>query len=411
MTGKQPTVLVVDDVPENIAILASALADGYRVRAATSGEKALVICRSADPPSLVLLDVVMPGMDGYETCRQLKRDPRTADIPVIFVTAAGAQDEEARGFAFGGCDYVTKPVSVELVRHRVRSQLELRSAQARIVDLNHRLARYLPSQLAQTLESGSVWAEPRTRRRKLTVFFSDIVAFTQHTELLAPEDMAALLNTYFEQMTAIAERHGGTLDKYMGDGMMVFFGDPESRGDVADAQACVQMALEMQGAMAGLRAAWRSQGVHDPLRVRMGVATDYCNVGSFGSKLRLDYTVIGRPVNLAARLQAATRPDTVLVSPTTRALLDGKFRFVSTEPLVLKGLAAPMTCFEAYPFRDDAVRTWSAAGCDVRVAPADMTREQRNDLAGVLRRLVVELEAGAAPTSAPGADFLVRETP
>jgi adenylate cyclase len=310
LSDTRHTVLVVDDTPDNITILATSLGDTFRVRAATSGERALAICRSDMPPDIVLLDVVMPSLDGFEVCRQLKADPLTAGIPVLFVTGNTDQEDEARGFALGAVDYISRPIKVELVRRRVQVHLDLQDARRRIEELNRQYACYLPTQLARKLDTGGFEAEPVAHRRKLTVFFSDIVAFTQHTESLAPEHLAILLNGYFEAMNEVVDRHGGTLDKFMGDGMMVFFGAPESRGEVEDAEACVRMALDMQDLLVGMRAEWFRQGIASPLRVRMGIATDYCHVGSFGSTRRLDYTVIGRSVNLASRLQSAASPDT-----------------------------------------------------------------------------------------------------
>ena len=147
-----------------------------------------------------------------------------------------------------------------------------------------------------------------TERKKLTIFFSDIVNFTATTERLQPEELTRLLNEYLSEMSAIAARHGGTVDKFIGDAMLVFFGDPETKGVAEDAKAGVAMALEMQQRLAELDEAWRRRGIEQPFRARMGINSGYCNVGNFGSGDRMDYTIIGAEANLAARLQSIADP-------------------------------------------------------------------------------------------------------
>src|SRR6516164_9383223 len=158
--------------------------------------------------------------------------------------------------------------------------------------LSTKISRYLSPQIYRSIFSGQKDVTIHTERKKLTIFFSDIQDFTGITERLQPEQITRLLNDYFTEMSKVALAHGGTIDKFIGDAMLVFFGDPETRGDAEDAKACLRMAIEMQHRIAGLNAAWRQTGIEDPFRVRMGINTGFCNVGNFGSNDRMDYTII-----------------------------------------------------------------------------------------------------------------------
>ena len=342
---EKKTILVVDDTPENIQVLSGVLGEHYRIRAATSGEKALKIC-AADPlPDLILLDVMMPDMDGHEVCRRLKKDTRLCNIPVVFVTAMSEDDDEARGFELGAVDYITKPIKPAIVLQRVRSQIELAAARAELVRLGKKYSLYLSPELAKSIECGEINASVSSSRKKLTIFFSDIQGFTHQTAKLEPEDLSMLLNSYLESMNEIIAKYNGTLDKYIGDAILVFFGDPHTSGLSEDAHACVNMALEMQERILELRNDWRQQGIADPLQVRIGITTGFCTVGNFGSSHKLDYTIIGSPVNLAARLQSHARPGTVLISEETWQLVSDTFECIVQPPVQLKGIT-------------EAVRTW-----------------------------------------------------
>ena len=194
----------------------------------------------------------------------------------------------------------------KLVRLSDRSEAELNKVSKdldgknmMLEGLSAKLSKYLSPQIYEAIFSGVADADVRTARKKLTVFFSDIKDFTATTEEMEPEDMTFLLNDYLTKMTEIALEHGGTIDKYIGDAIMVFFGDPESRGIKKDAQAAVSMAMAMQRRMVDLRAKWADMGFRLPFHIRCGVNTGYCNVGNFGSDQRIDYTIIGGQVNLA----------------------------------------------------------------------------------------------------------------
>ena len=180
--------------------------------------------------------------------------------------------------------------------------------------LSSKLGKYLPPQIHNALLSGQFDTGIATKRKKLTIFFSDIKNFTSSSEGLQPEDLTKYLNEYFSEMTDIALTYGATIDKYIGDAMMVFFGDPESKGEREDARACIKMALNMQRKIKSLQSKWRNEGFYEPFQIRMGINTGYCNVGNFGSEQRLTYTIIGGEVNIAQRLEAAAPSDGILMS-------------------------------------------------------------------------------------------------
>ena len=174
--------------------------------------------------------------------------------------------------------------------------------------LSKKLAKYLSPQIYQSIFSGEKDVSLTTQRKKLTVYFSDIKNFTQTTEDLQPEDLTYLLNSYFTEMSKIALKHGATIDKFIGDAMLMFFGDPDTKGVREDARACVLMAIEMQQRMDDLKKVWFEKGYEHPFEMRVGINTGYCNVGNFGSEERMDYTIIGGEVNLAARLESSAAP-------------------------------------------------------------------------------------------------------
>ncbi|MEG3639650.1 adenylate/guanylate cyclase domain-containing protein [Magnetococcus sp. PR-3] len=211
--------------------------------------------------------------------------------------------------------------------------------------LSKGLAKYLPPQVYDKMFHGLSTPEVASHRKLLTIFFSDLKGFTALTERLEAEPLTELLNEYFDVMAQIAQSHGGTLDKFIGDGMLVFFGDPESRGHREDAQACVAMALEMREQLKSLRQGWSRRGIPEALEVRMGMATGYVTVGNFGSSQRLDYTIIGSTVNLASRLESAAMAGEILISKETYALVDDIYQCEAVPPLELKGVPYPVPAY------------------------------------------------------------------
>lgn len=234
-------------------------------------------------------------------------------------------------------------------------QHELAITQSKHASLARDLARYLSPQVWQMTFSRNGTGKPllKTQRKKLTVFFSDIKGFTDLSEEMEPEDLAEILNGYLSDMTSIALKHGGTVDKFIGDCIMVFFGDGQSRGAKHDAMAAVSMAIEMRKHMRTLRQRWQAMGIHKRLEIRMGLNTGYCTVGTFGAESRLDYTVIGREVNLASRLESAAGPDEILVSAETYTLVKDEIMGRDKGHIQVKGFARPVSIYQVVDYRRD----------------------------------------------------------
>ena len=335
-------VLVIDDTEDNLFLMTALLEDKYEMLLASSGKEALLIIMSQAPPDIILLDIMMPEMDGYEVLRRIRQHPPTVTIPVIFLTALSTMEEEQLGLDLGAVDYITKPISPPLLLARVQSHLERSSNARRLQALSEKLSRYLAPQVYQSLFDGTQQAEIHTERKKLTVFFSDIKDFTGSTANWQPEDITRLLNSYFSEMSRIAAEYGGTVDKFIGDAIVIFFGDPHSRGVREDALQCVKMAMAMQRGMADLQFLWRSMGPSKTFRIRIGINTGFCDVGNFGSDLRMDYTIIGPEVNLAARLEQAAEPGGILISGETYALVRDQIEADQCISIVAKGFPEPI---------------------------------------------------------------------
>jgi class 3 adenylate cyclase len=218
----------------------------------------------------------------------------------------------------------------------VLEDAEMKKEETERLSIN--LAKYLPPQVHEAIFSGKFDTEIKTKRKKLTIFFSDITNFTSTSEGLQPEDLTKYLNEYFSEMTGIALSLGATIDKYIGDSMMVFFGDPETKGEREDARSCVKMALMMQEKIKSLQLKWKNEGFYDPFQIRMGINTGYCNVGNFGSDQRLTYTIIGGEVNIAQRLESAAPDNGILMSYETYAHAKDLVEVEELESITMKGV-------------------------------------------------------------------------
>jgi len=239
---------------------------------------------------------------------------------------------------------------------------ELEQANDFLASLSLKISRYISPQVYKSIFSGQKDVTIHTERKKLTIFFSDIQNFTATTERLQPEQITQLLNEYFTEMSEIAHQHGGTIDKFIGDAMLIFFGDPETKGDRADAQACIRMAWHMQRRLLELNAKWRAAGVEQPFKSRIGINSGYCNVGNFGSSDRMDYTIIGAEANLAARLQSIAEPGGIVVSYETFALAREIIDAHALAPITMKGISR-----EVIPYSVDSVFDGDAGTGEVMV--------------------------------------------
>lgn len=291
-----------------------------------------------------------------------------------------------------------------LVRMSDRSEAELNSLtkdlnnkNQMLEGLSNKLSKYLSPQVYESIFTGERDVELRTERKKLTVFFSDLKDFTSTTENMQPEDLTALLNFYFAEMSQIAIEHGATIDKFIGDAILAFFGDPESHGVQEDARRCVNMAIAMQQRMAELQDIWRNQGFDRPFRMRIGINTGYCNVGNFGSDQRMDYTIIGGEVNLAARLEGNADPDGILVSYETYCQIKDMITTEERDGIAAKGISRPIRAFAVTNILDggDDTKRFVRADQDGLTLALDLDQlddDRRASAADVLRDALRRLE-------------------
>jgi adenylate cyclase len=261
--------------------------------------------------------------------------------------------------------------------------------------LSSKLSKYLSPQLYRSIFSGKQDVEIASRRKKLTVFFSDIAAFTETTDNLESEDLTDVLNHYLTEMSTIALQHGATIDKYIGDAMLLFFGDPDTKGVREDAKACVTMAVAMQRRMRELEQEWRDRGLERPFRIRMGISTGFCTVGNFGSPERMDYTIIGNEVNLAARLQTVAEPGSIILSHETNALVQDIVLTEEQPPVTVKGFLRPINTYKIVGTYDELVEKGKVIlqerkGLRVLV---DLTKQDKSEAIKILEEMLTQLRS------------------
>lgn len=320
-------ILVADDVADNVEILRMRLESlGYEVAVATDGEQTLEAVL-ADPPDLLLLDIMMPKVDGLEVVRRIKSDPALPFIPVVLVTAKANPKDVVAGLDAGGDDYLIKPVDHGALVARVRAMLRIKSLHDQLADLNrdlarkvaeqvgeldrvNRLRRFLAPQLAQAIVSAGDEKILENHRREIVAMFCDLRGFTSFAETAEPEDIMTLLGEYHGAVGPLIRRYEGTLDRFTGDGMLIFFNDPLPCPDAPERAA--RLALEMRDAVRNLAAGWARRGQR--LGFGIGMAQGYATLGRIGFEDRFDYTAIGAVINLAARLCAEAADGQVLVS-------------------------------------------------------------------------------------------------
>jgi class 3 adenylate cyclase/CheY-like chemotaxis protein len=357
-------VLVVDDTPVNLKLLGDLLtAKGYEVVTATNGPEALDKV-AKEPLDIVLLDVMMPGMSGYDVCRKIREQPDTSMLPVVMVTALDPAQERVKGIEAGADDFLTKPINQQELLARVRSLLRIKELWDQINQLNRglehrveeqvaqlerlsRLKRFFSPHLAEAIVSGGADDPLKTHRREITVVFLDLRGFTAFAETAEPEEVMSVLREYHAAMGRLVLEHEGTLERFTGDGMMIFFNDPVPVENPAE--RAVRMALAMRDAVADLRAKWRKQGFD--LDLGVGVAKGYATIGAIGFEGRWDYGAIGTVTNLAARLCGEARAGQVLISQRLLVTIED---IVDAEPvgeLTLKGFQRPITAFNLLRLR------------------------------------------------------------
>lgn len=337
---EQSTLLVVDDTPENIDVLRGVLKPHYKVKVAINGEQALKQAVSANPPDLILLDVMMPGLDGYEVCRRLKANPATEGIPVIFVTALNETPDELLGFEVGGVDFINKPITPATVLARVKTHLQLRSAYDFIRDT---FGRYLSDEIVDTLINSPQGLKLGGEKRDVTILMSDLRGFTSIAESLPAETVVDMINIFLGEMTEVIQHFKGTIDEFIGDAILAIFGAPVQRDD--DALRAVQCAVRMQLAMEKVNAIYCERG-YPEVEMGVGINSGEVIVGNIGSKLRSKYAVVGRHVNTTSRIESYTLGGQVLISESTRDACAAQVEVRGEMRVMPKGVNREMSLFD-----------------------------------------------------------------
>ena len=358
-------ILVVDDTPLNVKLLEDVLTiKGYDVTTAASGQEALAKIRS-ESIDLVLLDVMMPGMNGYDVCRAIRGDVRTALLPVVMVTALDAKQERVNGLEAGADDFLSKPLNQPELLARVRSLLRIRSLyeqvelqktelakwnrtlEARVTEgiaevaRLSRLKRFFSPQVAEIITAGDAGDPMRSHRAELTVVFIDLRGYTAFTDVAEPEEVMTVLREYHADMGQLITKYNGTVERFAGDAIMIFFNDPVPLPNPAE--AAVRLALDMHAAFAVRVTQWQRRGFD--LQMGIGIAQGYATVGVIGFEGRLDYGAIGAVSNLSARLCEEAQAGQTLVQ---RRVLSSVENLVEWEPvgeLAMKGIPRLMAAF------------------------------------------------------------------
>jgi adenylate cyclase len=374
-----PRILIADDQPMNVDILQTRLAvHGYEILTATDGEEALAMAR-AQQPDLILLDIMMPKMDGIEVCRLLKSDGALPFMPIVMVTAKADTKDIVAGLEAGADEYLTKPVDQAALVARVKSMLRIKALHdtvqeqatrleaqsAQLAEWNRtleqrvadqlaelerigRLKRFFSPQLAELIVSAGEDRLLESHRREVAVVFCDLRGFTAFAETSEPEEVMGVLREYHTALGELIFRFEGTLERFAGDGLMVFFNDPVPCTDPA--ARAVRMAVAMRSRVGELSEAWRKRGHH--LDFGVGIAQGYATLGKIGFEGRFDYAAIGTVTNLAARLCGEAEGGQILISQRVYAAMESIATAEPVGELSLKGFVKPVPAFSLHELKD-----------------------------------------------------------
>jgi adenylate cyclase len=352
-------ILVVDDIPDNVTILTAHLKTvGYKTISGVNGLEAIELANEEEP-DLIMLDINMPKMNGLNACSQLKQQENTKMIPIILITANSNVDEIVKGFEVGADDYLIKPFNYMEMLSRVRSMLRIRDAQQELIKVNteldelnsnlekkvkeqvdelervNRLRRFFSPQIVKTITSENSEDVLGEHRREITVVFLDLRNFTSFSEKASPQEVIHTIREFHEIVGPIIFRYQGTLERFTGDGLMVFLGDPEPMED-HPVQA-VKMCIEIRDKMEKLRSSWADKGYD--LALGIGIATGEASLGTIGFEGRLDYAAIGVVTNLSARICGKAAGGQILLSQNTYEMIKDRFEIVPCGKIEFKGFS------------------------------------------------------------------------
>jgi adenylate cyclase len=380
MSDHAARILVVDDVPENVRLLQAVLeTHGYEIVSATDGQAALELAASAKP-DLVLLDVMMPQLDGYAVCRRLREQEDTAMLPVIMLTASEGS-EKTRGIEAGADDFIPKPFNREELLTRIRSLLRIKryhdtikAQAAELLDLNRtleervqmqleelerlqRLRRFLSPQLADAIVSSGDESILRSHRRQVAMLFADLRGWTNFVDAVEPEELMRVLGEFHGTIGGLVRRFDATVGFIEGDGVQLFFNDPIEVPDAA--LRAVRLACALRQEMAELTPLWQKRGYD--LDLGVGIAFGYATCGEVGFEGRFDYAAIGAVTNLASRLADEAAAGQILVSQRLYAEVEGNVEVEPVGEFTLKGFQRPVAAFNLLAVREPAVKLSSVS--------------------------------------------------
>jgi len=376
---KPPLILIVEDNPASLDILQARLtANDYKVITATDGEAGLTLARETQP-DLILLDIMMPKMDGIEVCRHIKADIHLPFIPIIIVTAKVDSKDVVAGLDAGANEYLTKPVDHTALVARVRSMLRIKDLHDTVREqttrleeqstqlakwnqtLEHRvveqlaevervgrLKRFLSPQLVEVITSSGGEELLESHRREVTVVFLDLRGFTAFSDYVEPEEVIGFLRSYHAEMGKLIFQFEGTLEHFAGDGIMVFFNDPIPRKD--HTEKAVRMAMDIQGRVRDLRNGWLKKGYD--LDLGAGMASGYATLGTIGFEGRMDYAAVGNVTILASRLSSEAKGGQILTDQKTLSKIEDIVEVESIGDLQLKGFGRPTAAFNVLKLKD-----------------------------------------------------------
>jgi class 3 adenylate cyclase/ActR/RegA family two-component response regulator len=346
---KEHTVLVIDDskiaqrtTKKNLEILK------FKVLLADDGLLGLEAFKKHPEVKLILTDYNMPNMNGFDLILNLRKEYTREELIIVAVTAADDPKTTSMFLKYGANGYVSKKTTKEELNYTINNLMDVLAhkeeatrVKKEIEEYTTQLSKYVSPQIYDSIVNDEGGDDAvATKDKKLTIFFSDIAGFTKTTESLESEELTEMLNTYLTEMSDIALKWGATIDKFIGDAVMIFFGDPQSDGVAQDAYKCVMMAVEMQNRLESFREEQRAKGVLLPFHIRCGIATGSVTVGNFGSEDRMDYTIIGRFVHLAEHLEASAPHDEVMISEETYLYVKDKIDVIPSSKIELRGFSS-----------------------------------------------------------------------